>query len=42
VSQTVWNQLRVPPAAEERELQLKGIPGTVRAYAITPAESASN
>jgi adenylate cyclase len=42
VSQTVWNQLRVPPAAEERELQLKGIPGTVRAYAITPGESPPN
>lgn len=46
VSQTVWNQLRVPPEAEPCDLQLKGIPGTVRAYAITPsprtAEAVSN
>lgn len=42
VSQTAWNQLSVPPAAEPRELQLKGIPGTVRAYAITPGEGATN
>lgn len=42
VSQTVWNQLRVTPEAEPRELQLKGIPGTVRAYAITPGTRAAD
>jgi class 3 adenylate cyclase len=37
VSHTVWNQLSAPPpGAEPRDLQLKGIPGTVRAFAITP------
>jgi class 3 adenylate cyclase len=37
VSQSVWNQLPAPqPTAEPRDLQLKGIPGTVRAFAITP------
>ena len=36
VSQTVWQQLRAQPDAEERDLQLKGIPGTVRTYTITP------
>jgi class 3 adenylate cyclase len=36
VSQTVWDGLQAQPAAEPRELQLKGIPGTVRAYTITP------
>jgi class 3 adenylate cyclase len=40
VSQTVWNQLPAGrPVAEQRDLQLKGIPGTVRAFAITPSES---
>ncbi|HEX5061939.1 MAG TPA: adenylate/guanylate cyclase domain-containing protein, partial [Kofleriaceae bacterium] len=42
VSQTVWNQLPTQPVAEPRELQLKGIPGTVRAYAITPTLPAAN
>jgi class 3 adenylate cyclase len=42
VSQTVWQQLEAQPAAEPRELQLKGIPGTVRAYAITPDAPAPN
>jgi class 3 adenylate cyclase len=37
ISQNVWNALEVPPVAEARELQLKGIPGTVRAYSIGPA-----
>jgi class 3 adenylate cyclase len=42
ISQTVWDQLLVPPVAEPRDLQLKGIPGTVRAYAITPGTGAAN
>ncbi len=36
VSQTVWQQMRAQPEAEARDLQLKGIPGTVRTYTITP------
>jgi class 3 adenylate cyclase len=40
VSHAVWSQLQDMPETEPRELQLKGIPGTVRAYAITPAAAA--
>ncbi|HEY5946221.1 MAG TPA: adenylate/guanylate cyclase domain-containing protein [Kofleriaceae bacterium] len=42
VSQTVWQQLDTAPVAEARDLQLKGIPGTVRAYAITPTATPVN
>jgi class 3 adenylate cyclase len=42
ISQQVWDQLLVPPAAEARELKLKGIAGTVRAYAINAAALPAN
>jgi class 3 adenylate cyclase len=35
VSEQVWSRMREPrPAAESRDLQLKGIPGTVRAFSV--------
>jgi len=38
VSQTVWDHLPAPqPDGEPRDLQLKGIPGVVRAFTIAPA-----
>ena len=42
VSQNVWNQLGATHDAEPKDLQLKGIPGTVRAYSITPGDSRAN